>query len=89
MVARTCTPSEHTSCGSRSGTVPRVNQKQIYYRSSCHKSTSAMVARSDVVVSGGQAVPPTQSTGGRSRTLLRSLPPPSVGTRPPGTDGRA
>ena len=48
-----------------------------------------MVDGSDVTASEGQAVPPTQSTGGRSRILSRSLPPPLVGIRPPGTDGRA
>ena len=46
-----------------------------------------MAAGSDKVVSEGQAVLPTQSIGGRSRTPLRSLPPPSVGTQPLGTGG--
>ena len=48
-----------------------------------------MVDGSDITASEGQAVPLTQSTGGRSRILSRSLPPPSVGTQPPGTDGHA
>ena len=47
-----------------------------------------MAAGSDEVASGGQAVPPTQSIGGRSRTPLRNLPPPSVGTQLLGTGGR-
>ena len=47
-----------------------------------------MAAGSDEVVSGGQAVPPTQSIGGRSRTPLSSLPPPLVGTQPLGNGGR-
>ena len=87
MVAQTCAPFEHTSCGSHSGTVPRVNQKHLYYKSFCHKSTSTTADGSDVAESGGQVVPSTRSTGGRSHTLSKNLPPPSVGTRLPGTDG--
>ena len=88
MVARTCAPFEHTSCGSRSGTVPRVNQKHFCYKSFCHKSTSMTGDGSDEAESGGQVVPPIRSTGGRSRTLSKNLPPPSVGTRLLGIDGR-
>ena len=87
MVARTCAPFEHTSCGSRSGTVPRVNQRHLCYKSFCHKSTSTTVDGSDVAESGGQAMPLTRSTGGRSHTLSKRLPPPLVGTRLPGIDG--
>ena len=76
-----------TDCGNRNDTSPRANQKQLYCRSFYHKRTSAMAAGSDEVASGGQAVPLTQSIGGRSRTPLRSLPPPSVGTQPLGTGG--
>ena len=47
-----------------------------------------MAAGSDEVVSGGQAMPLTRSTGGRSHTPLRSLPPPLVGTQLLGTGGR-
>ena len=43
---------------------------------------------SDVAESGGQAAPPTRSIGGRSHTPSKSLLPPSVGTRLPGTGGR-
>ena len=88
VVARTCAPSEHTSCGSRSGTVPCVNQRQLCCKSFCHKSTSTMVDESDVAESGGQVVPPARSTGGRSHTLSKNLPPPLDGTQLPGTDGR-
>ena len=72
MVARTCAPFEHTSCGSCSGTVPRVNQRHLCYRSFCHKSTSMTGDGSDVAESGGQAVPPTRSIGGRSHTFSKN-----------------
>ena len=83
-----CVLLGQTDCGNRNDTSPRANQKQLYCRSFYHKRTSAMAAGSGEVASGGQAVPPTQSIGGRSRTPLRSLPPPSVGTQPLGTGGR-
>ena len=85
---RICALLGETDCGSRNDTSPRANQKQLYCRSFYHKRTLAMAAGNDEEVSGGQAVPPTQSIGGRSRTPLRSLPPPSVGTQPLGTGGR-
>ena len=87
VVDRICALLGETDCGSRNDTSPRANQKQLYCRSFYHKRTSAMAAGSDEVASGGQAVPPTQSIGGRSRTPLRSLPPPSVGTQPLGNGG--
>ena len=88
MVDRICTLLGETDCGSCNDTSPRANQKQLYCRSFYHKHTSAMAARSDEVVSGGQAMPLTQSIGGRSRTPLRSLPPPSISTQPLGNGGR-
>ena len=86
-MARTCVLLEQTDCGNRNDTSPRANQKQLYCRSFYHKRISAMAAGSDDVVSEGQAVLPTQSIGGRSRTSLRSLPPPSVSTQLLGTAG--
>ena len=87
MVARTCVLLGQTDCGNRNDTSPHANQKQLYCRSLYHKRTSAMAARGDEVVSEGQAMLPTQSIGGRSRTPLRSLLPPSVGTQLLGTGG--
>ena len=83
-----CVLLGQTDCGNCNDTSPRANQKQLYCRSFYHKRTSATAAGSDEVVSGGQAMPPTQSIGGRSRTPLGSLPPPSVGIQPLGTGGR-
>ena len=88
VVAQMCVLLGQTDCGNRNDTSPCANQKQLYCRSFYHKRTSAMAAGSGEVASGGQVVPPTQSIGGRSRTPLRSLPPPSVGTQPLGTGGR-
>ena len=48
-----------------------------------------MTAGSDVTGSGEPAVPPTQSTGGRSHTPSGSLPLPSVCIQTPGIGGRA
>ena len=47
-----------------------------------------MAAGNDEEASGGQAMPPTQRIGGRSRTPFRSLPPPSVSTQLLGIGGR-
>ena len=84
-----CVLLGQTDCGSRNDTSPRANQKLLYCRSFYHKRTSVMAAGSDEVASGGQAMPPIRSTGGRSRTLSRSSPLPSVGTRLLGTGGHA
>ena len=66
MVARTCAPSGRTGCGSRSGTVPHADQRRLCCKSSCHKSTSMTVNENGVTKSGGRAMPPTGSTGGKS-----------------------
>ena len=80
-----CVLLEEINCGNRNDTSAHANQKQFYCRSFYHKRTLGMAAESDEVASGGQAVPPTQSIGGRSRTPSRSLPPPLDGTRLCGT----
>ena len=88
MEARTCAPSAHTSCGSRSGTVPHVGWEHLCCKNSCHRSTSTMVVEDDIARSGGRAVPQMGSTGGRPRTPSWSWLPPSVSTRHPGTCAR-
>ena len=50
-VARTCTLTEWTGCDSRSGTAPHADQKCLYYKNFCRKSTSATAAWSDAVAS--------------------------------------
>ena len=67
-----CALLGETDCGSRNDTSPCANQKQLYCRSFYHKRTLAMAAGNGEATSAGQVVPPTQSTGGRSRTPLRS-----------------
>ena len=84
-----CALLAETDCGSRNDTSPRANQKQLYYRSFCHRRTLVMAAESGEVMSAGQVGPLTQSTGGRPRTPLRNSPPPSDGIQPPGTGEHA
>ena len=84
-----CALLEETDCGSRNDTSPRANQKQLYYRSFYHRHTLQMAAENGELMSAKQVMPPTQSTGGRPRTPLRSSPPPSVGIQPLGTGEHA
>ena len=68
MEDRTCALSVHIDCGSRSDTVPREGRGHLYCKNSCRRSTSMIVDENDVVGSGEQAVPQTESTGGRFHT---------------------